>query len=57
VVGCAVADLLVVMLVVLRVVRRGECRCDEYEQASEEEKLLHGDQNGTKVDRLSLVFC
>jgi hypothetical protein len=31
---------------------RGEC-----EQANEEEEFFHGDQNGTKVDRLSLVFC
>ena len=31
-----------------------QCSCEE---ASEEEELLHGDHNGTKVDRLSLVFC
>lgn len=57
VVGRAVVDLHVMVLVMLLVIVRGsERRRGEREEAAEEEELLHNDHNGTNVDRLSLVL-
>lgn len=51
-------DLLLVLMSLVVMVRGGKRRRGKYEQAAEneEEELFHGDQNGTKVERLSLVF-